>query len=75
MVAIKEIERKLLELPLKHRVYLAESLLASVAPVDDDMSEPEEMAEVERRERELETCEVRELTDPEFWASVKADLR
>jgi len=30
MVAIEEIEQKLLALPLKHRVFLAESLLASV---------------------------------------------
>jgi hypothetical protein len=31
MAAIEKIEQKLLALPLKHRVFLAESLLASVS--------------------------------------------
>jgi hypothetical protein len=75
MVAIEEIEHKLLALPLKHRVFLAESLLASVPPVDEGMTEAEEMAEVERREREIETGEVRALTDAEFWREVEADLK
>ncbi|HEV2393068.1 MAG TPA: addiction module protein [Verrucomicrobiae bacterium] len=75
MVAIEEIEQKLLALPLKQRVFLAESLLASVPPVDEETSQIEEMAEVERREREIETGQVRALTDAEFWAEVEADLK
>lgn len=75
MVAIEEIEQKLLALPLKQRVFLAESLLASVPPVDEEMTEAEEMAEVERREREIETGQARALTDAEFWAEVEADLK
>ncbi|HEV2208628.1 MAG TPA: addiction module protein [Verrucomicrobiae bacterium] len=67
MVAIQEIEQKLLALPLKHRVFLAESLLASVPPVDEEMTESEEIAEVERRESEIKTGQVRALTDVEFW--------
>jgi hypothetical protein len=63
MVAIEEIEQKLLALPLKQRVFLAESLLASVPPVEEEMTEAEEMAEVDRREREIETGQVRALTD------------
>jgi hypothetical protein len=51
MVAIKEIEQKLLALPLKHRLFLAESLLASVPPMDKELTEAEEMAEVDHRER------------------------
>ena len=62
MVAIEEIEQKLLALPLRHRVFLAESLLASVPPVDEEMTEAEEMAEVERREREIETGQGLRLT-------------
>jgi hypothetical protein len=62
MVAIEEIEQKLLALPLKPRVFLAESLLASVPPVDEELTEAEEMAEVERREREIETGRVRALS-------------
>jgi hypothetical protein len=75
MVAIEEIERKLLALPLKQRVFLAESLLASVPPADEGISEAEEMAEVLRREKEIETGQVKPLTDAEFWAAVEADLR
>jgi len=61
MVAIEQIEQKLLALPLKHRVFLAEALLASVPPLDEEMTEAEEMAEVQRREREIETGQVRAL--------------
>jgi hypothetical protein len=68
-------EQKLLALPLKHRVFLAESLLASVPPVDEEMTEAEEIAEVERREMEIETGRVRALADAEFWAEVEADLK
>ncbi len=75
MVAIEEIEQKLLALPLKHRVFLAESLLASVPGAAQEMTEAEEMAEVERREREIETGQVRPLTDLEFWRQVEADLK
>jgi hypothetical protein len=75
MGAIEEIEQKLLALPLKHRVFLAESLLASVPPVNEEMSEAEEMAEVERRETEIETGQVRALSDAEFWREVEADLK
>jgi len=75
MVAIEEIEQKLLAMPLKHRVFLAESLLASVPGAAQEMTEAEEMAEVERREREIETGQVRPLTDLEFWRQVEADLK
>ena len=75
MVAIEEIERKLLALPLKHRVFLAESLLASVSPATPDMTEEEEIAEAERREREIETGRIRSLTNVEFWRQVEADLK
>jgi hypothetical protein len=75
MTAIEEIEQKLLALPLKHRVFLAESLLASVPDIDREMTEGEEMAEVERREKEIETGQVRALTDAEFWRGVEADLK
>lgn len=74
MVAIEEIEQKLLALPLKHRVFLAESLLASVPVADQAMSETEELAEVEQREREIESGQVRPLTDVEFWREVEADF-
>jgi hypothetical protein len=69
MTGIEEIERKLPALPLNQRVFLAESLLASGPPVE------EEMAEVERRERQLQTGQVDALTDAEFWREVEGDFR
>ena len=75
MVAIEDIEQKLLALPLKHRVFLAESLLASVPLAEQEMTEAEEMAEVARREREIASGLARPLTDTEFWREVEADLK
>jgi hypothetical protein len=75
MVAIEEIEQKLLALPLKQRVFLAESLLASVPLTGNEMTEEEELAEVDRREREIETGQVQALTDMEFWREVAAGLK
>ena len=75
MVAIEEIEQKLLALPLKQRVFLAESLLASVPLTGNEMTEQEELVEVDRRESEIETGQVRALTDEEFWREVEADLK
>lgn len=67
MSAIEEIEKKVLALPLEQRVFLAESLLGSLPPVGVEMTEAEEMAEVERREKEIESGQVRPLSDAEFW--------
>jgi len=75
MVAIEEIEKKLLALPLEHRVFLAESLLASVPFPGKDLTEAEEMAEVERREREIETGQLQPLTDEDFWREIELDLK
>jgi hypothetical protein len=75
MAAIEEIEQRLLALPLKHRVFLAESLLASVPLVDKEVTEAEEMAEVERREKEIESGQVRALADAEFWRAIESDLK
>lgn len=75
MSAIEEIEKKLLSLPLEHRVFLAESLLASVPFGDQEMTQAEEFAEVQRRESEIETGQVRPLTDAEFWRELEADLK
>jgi hypothetical protein len=75
VVGIEEIEQKLLALPLKHRVFLAESLLDSVPLVAQEMTEAEEMAEVECREQRIESGQVRALTDEEFWRSVASDLK
>jgi len=73
MSAIHEIEKTVLALPLKERVFLAESLLGSLPPTGEDTTEAEEMAEVERRELEIESGEVKVLSEAEFWRRVDAD--
>jgi len=72
MSAIEEIEKTLLALPLAQRVALAESLLDSLPPTGEVWSEAEELAEVERREREIESGQVRPLPEAEFWSRVEA---
>ena len=74
MVAIKEIEQRLLTLPLKQRVYLAESLLASVPAAGEETTEADDMAEVDRREKQIEAGQIRAMSDEEFWRAVQADL-
>ena len=62
----------MLALPVEQRVLLAESLLKSLPPAGEEWSEAEEMAEVERREREIENGQVQPLKDAEFWSRVEA---
>ena len=71
MVAIEEIERKLLALPLEQRVFLAESLLESVPLAAEELTEAQELAEVNRRERQIESGEARPLTEEQFWREVR----
>ena len=75
MSAIEEIEKRVLALPLAQRVFLAESLLGSLPPAPEEMTEAEEMAEVERREREIESGRVRPLSEAEFWRRVETDRK
>lgn len=71
MSAIEEIEKTVLALPLEQRVLLAESLLGSLPPLDEVWSEADEMAEVERREREMESERVQPVNEAEFWRRVE----
>jgi hypothetical protein len=75
MAPIEQIEQKLLALSLEHRVFLAKSLLASVPPIDDELSEAEEMAEVARREKELESGQAQALSEAQFWRDIEAALK
>ncbi len=72
MSAIEEIEKTVLALPVTQRVLLAESLLGSLPPLTEDWTEADEMAEVERREREIESGKVQPLPEAEFWRRVEA---
>ena len=70
MSAIKDIQRAALALPIEQRVKLAESLLESLPPAPDEWSEAEELAEVERREAQIERGESRPIPENEFWQRV-----
>ena len=72
MSGIEEIEKTVLALPVEQRVHLAESLLDSLPPLGEVWSEVEEMAEAERREREIESGKVQPLPESEFWKRVEA---
>ena len=72
MSAIHEIQKAVLALPVEQRVLLAESLLGSLPPVGEEWTESEEIAEVQRREREIESGQVQPLNDAEFWSRVEA---
>jgi hypothetical protein len=71
MSTIQELELKVLALPVEQRVLLAESLLGSLPPVVSDMSEAEELAEAERRDREIESGSVQALNAADFWRRVE----
>lgn len=66
MSAIQELELKVLALPIEQR-----ALLGSLPPVVGDMSEAEELAEAERRDREIGNGSVQALTDADFWSRVE----
>ena len=72
MSAIHEIQKAVLALPLEQRVLLAESLLGSLPPVSEEWTESEEMTEVDRREREIESGQVQPLHEGDFWSRVEA---
>jgi hypothetical protein len=72
MTAIQEIEKTVLALPVEQRVLLAESLLNSLPPAGDVWSEAEELDEVERRERQIESGEVQPILEAEFWRRIGA---
>lgn len=72
MSAIEEIEKTVLALPIEQRVTLAELLLSSLPLVSEMWTEAEELAEVERREREIESGHAQPLPEGEFWRRVEA---
>jgi hypothetical protein len=75
MTAVEEIKKQALALGVKERVQLAESLLSSLPPVTEEWTEAEELAEAERREREIATGQAQALHDGEFWQHVEARRR
>ena len=72
MSAIEELEKAALALSVEQRAWLVESLLSSLPPMREAWSEAEELAEVERREQEVESGRVQPLSEAEFWKRVEA---
>lgn len=69
---IEQLEKAVLALPVEQRVVRAESLLDSLPPAPEVWSEVEELAEVERRGREIESGHIRPVPEAEFWKRVEA---
>jgi putative addiction module component (TIGR02574 family) len=65
-------EKAVLALPVEQRALLAESLLDSLSSPNEGWSEADEVAEVGRREREIDDGKVQPLTENEFWRQVEA---
>ena len=71
MTKLAEIETAALRLPDKERLHLADKLLGSLPP-PPAAAEPEEiLAEALRREAEMESGEVKPLSEDGFWAGVR----
>ena len=75
MTAVEEIKQRALNLSERERAQLAESLLSSLHPLTEEWTEAEELAEAERREREIETGQTQALHEGEFWGRVEARRR
>ena len=75
MSAIQEIEKTVLGWPIEQRVLLTEALLDSLPPAGEEWSEAEELAEVERRELEIESGQVKAIPEGEFWRRVETGRR
>jgi len=72
MTGIEEIQQTVLHLPLQQRAWLAESLLDSLPPAGDEMSEAAELEEADRRDREIEQGQVQPLSEAELFQRVQA---
>ena len=75
MTEVAEIERAALQLPLGQRLSLAQSLLDSLPLASEDVSEEAELAEAERREREIESGQARAINEAELWRRVASGRR
>lgn len=75
MTAVEEIKIRALALEANERALLEESLLGSLPPLSEEWPEAEELAEAERREREIESGQVQAFHDGEFWQRVESHRR
>lgn len=71
MTKLAEIEAAALRLPDKERLHLADKLLGSLPP-SSDASEPNDiLTEALRRDAELDSGQVKPLTEDAFWAGAR----
>lgn len=70
MVTFSEIQALAFDLSKSEQLRLADHLLSHAA--DDDAMEPEDiLAEAIRRDEEIESGQVQELSSDEFWARLR----
>jgi hypothetical protein len=72
MSGIAEIEKAVLALPAEQRAALIKALLDSLPPASEDWTEADELVEIERRELQIESEQVKPLSEREFWQRVEA---
>jgi Putative addiction module component len=72
MSTLQEIEAAALRLSQKDRLQLADKILGSLPPPPAPAGPDEILAEAIRRDAELESGNVRPLTEKAFWAGVLA---
>lgn len=75
MTEVAELEKAALQLPLGQRLSLAQSLPDSLPLASEDLSEEAELAEAERREREIETGQAQPIGEAELWRRLEAARR
>ena len=66
-----EIEAAALRLPDKERLHLADKLLGSLPPPSAACEPDEILAEALRRDAELDSGQVKPLTEDAFWAGAR----
>ena len=71
MTKLAEIEAAALRLTDKERLHLAGKLLGSVPPPKSSNTPAEILAEANRRNAEIESGEVKALSEDQFWAGVR----
>ena len=72
MSALEEVKKTMLALPVEQRGLPAGSPLGSLPPLGEELSEANEMVEVEWRERDMESGRVQPVNEAEFWRRVEA---
>ncbi len=71
MTKLAEIEAAALRLPDKERLHLADKLLGSLPPPASASDPADLLAEARRRDAELDSGQVKPLSEDAFWAGAR----